>query len=230
MKMAEYVKAEAGNYFRFYGGSWAWRNHNPGNLWSGSISKKYGSIGVVAHFAVFPIREIGHLALLASLKETYGNSSIDEMMDTYAPPEENDTAKYKKFLHKATGVMDNRKIKDFTDVEFEKLWQGIENFEGYKEGQFVQIYKISQAEKDKNRIICKFYIDNQGWFTKEKCIKLAKKNQVELEVCISCLGHSYLKAASHSSFQKNLKRSSPNFAVNSHIFSPLSPFVNLSFC
>ena len=42
--MAVYVKAEpglnhsiiytdsTGRYFRFSGGSWAWRNHNPGNL------------------------------------------------------------------------------------------------------------------------------------------------------------------------------------------------------
>lgn len=37
----------AGNHFRYYGGTWAWRNHNPGNLFPGNISKKNHQIGIV---------------------------------------------------------------------------------------------------------------------------------------------------------------------------------------
>ena len=28
-----------GRHFRFYDGTWAWRNHNPGNVYPGKISK-----------------------------------------------------------------------------------------------------------------------------------------------------------------------------------------------
>lgn len=215
--MAEFIKAEAGmkhaviytddlgNHFRYFGGTWTWRNHNPGNLWAGNISKKYGSIGVVSHFAVFPNREAGHLALLECLKTTYGDSSIDEMIEIYAPPKENNTVKYKKYLHKVTGITDDKKINDFTEIEFEKLWKGIETIEGYKEGEIIQIYKVTRVTQESTKNICKFYIDDKGWLTKEQCIALAKNSQIELEVCISCLGHSYLKSASHSTFQKSLK-------------------------
>jgi hypothetical protein len=118
--MAEFIKAEpgmkhsviytdgVGQYFRYSGGTWAWRNQNPGNIRPGSISRKHGQIGVVFNFAVFPDRESGHLALLDVLKITYGDSSIDEMMEHFAPPSENNTARYKKFLHEVTGVKDNK--------------------------------------------------------------------------------------------------------------------------
>ena len=93
---------EARQYIRHSDGSLAWRNNNPGNIRPGEISKKHGQIGVVFKFPVFPDYESGHLALLDVLKITYGNSSIDEMMDHYAPPSENNTARYKKYLHKIT--------------------------------------------------------------------------------------------------------------------------------
>jgi hypothetical protein len=76
--------------------------------------RKHGQIGVVFNFAVFPDRESGHLALLDVLKITYGDSSMDEMMDLFAPPSENNTVRYKKFLHEVTGVKDNRKINAFS--------------------------------------------------------------------------------------------------------------------
>ncbi len=34
-----------GRHFRFYDGTWAWRNHNPGNVYPGKISKKHNQIG-----------------------------------------------------------------------------------------------------------------------------------------------------------------------------------------
>ena len=89
------------------------------------------------------------------------------MMDHFAPPNENNTARYKKFLHEVTGVKDNRKINAFTDNEFEKLWQGVEQIEGYKEGSIVQMYKITHARQEKSGCICeylKFSPDNKVLF------------------------------------------------------------------
>ena len=112
------------------------------------------------------------------------------MMDHFAPPSENNTARYKKFLHEVTGVKDNRKINAFTDNEFEKLWQGVEQIEGYKEGSIVQMYKITHARQEKSGCICDYYVDPAGWIIKKECIALAKKGQVELEVCTSRLGQA----------------------------------------
>ena len=196
---------ELGESFRYFGGTWAWRNNNPGNLRPGEISKGHDQIGVVFNFAVFPDRESGHLALLDVLKKTYGSATIDQMMDHFAPPSENNTARYKKYLHEVTGVKDDRAISAFSEVEFEKLWQGIESIEGYKEGNIAPIHKITKVRQDKSGCISDYYLNSTGWIIKESCIALAKQNQVELEVCTSRLGHHYLKAVSHSSFQPSLK-------------------------
>jgi hypothetical protein len=111
-KMSHFIKAEqsahnsviytdnAGKYFRYIGGTWTWRNHNPGNLVPGDISRKNGQIGKAGGFAVFPDKETGHRALLDCLKTTYGDKNIDELTEKYAPPKENNTAAYIKFLRK----------------------------------------------------------------------------------------------------------------------------------
>lgn len=214
--MAVFIKAESGmrhsviytddsgQYFRYSGGTWTWRNNNPGNVRPGEISRKNGQIGVVFTFAVFPDKESGHMALLDVLKITYGNSSIDQMMEHYAPPHENNTIRYAKYLHKFTGVDDDRPNNAFTEEQFEKLWRGIVQFEGYKEGNIVQIYKVTHVRQEKHSSISDYYVDPIGWLAKEKCIFLARQNQVELEICTSGLGHLYLKAP-HSSFQIKLK-------------------------
>jgi hypothetical protein len=81
----------AGKHFRFSGGTWAWRNHNTGNIRPGKISEKRNQIGVANNFAVFADFESGHNALLDVLRITYANSSIDQMMGHFAPPKENNT-------------------------------------------------------------------------------------------------------------------------------------------
>src|SRR5579872_448287 len=77
-----------GRYFRFSEGTWAWRNHNPGNVWSGAISKKHHQIGKTHKFAIFPDDISGHESLLDTLIITYGDSSIHEMIYNYAPPKD----------------------------------------------------------------------------------------------------------------------------------------------
>ena len=92
MRMKKFIKAVSGihnsviytdtdgRHFRFSGGTWAWRNHNPGNVWAGPISKKHNQIGQTHSFAIFPDDESGHESLLDTLIITYGNSSIHEMI------------------------------------------------------------------------------------------------------------------------------------------------------
>lgn len=73
-----------------------------------------------------------------------------------------------------------------------------------KVGSVVQVHKVTHTRKDKKSCISDYYVDPIGWLIKEKCIFLARQNQLELEICTSRLGHAYLKAP-HSSFQINLK-------------------------
>lgn len=103
--MARFVRADAGpehgviytddtgKRFHFAGGARSWRNHNPGNLVPGEVSKRNGQIGTAGGFAVFPDEESGHRALLDSLKNKHGNKDLRQMIRVYAPKHENKTEK-----------------------------------------------------------------------------------------------------------------------------------------
>lgn len=96
-------------------------------------------------------------------------------------------------------------ILDFTETEFEKLWHGIERYEGYQEGMIMQIYKVSRVYQEFHEGITDYYVDQHGWLSKEICISLTKDKQLELEICTSRLGGTYLRAVPRSIFQHNLK-------------------------
>lgn len=196
---------DTGKYFRFYGGTWAWRNHNPGNVYPGKISKIHNRIGIVHHnkLAVFPDYESGHAALIDVLKITYKNCSIEKMMEKFAPAFENHTKRYIKFLYKVTGVKPGKKVKNFTPDEFQKLWKGIETIEASKEGAVVEVYQISSVRVNHKGIIYSYCIGD-GWISKEQCLKLAKNGLVDLEICISTLGNTYLRVPTSSLFQQKL--------------------------
>lgn len=214
--MERFVKAEAagksviytditGRYFRFFEGTWAWRNNNPGNLVSGSVSKRNNQIGAAGGFAVFPDREAGHLALLDLLSSIYFNKSIDEVVKVYAPPQDhNNVLVYTKFLREKTGVHDDKKIKDFTPNEFEKLWQSIELMEGSEAGKVVEIYKITQAYRNRYGIYA-YKINGVEWNKKEGCISLMKEGKLDLVLCCSHSGNLYLRSRKNSSIQGNLQ-------------------------
>jgi len=214
--MISYIKAEQGlqhsviyttndgRYFRYSKGKRTWRNNNPGNLVSGDISKKHNQIGVAGGFAVFPNYDTGHSALLDCLKSTFGDKSIDQMIKSFAPLEENpNLLVYKKDLHKQTGVVDSTKIKNFTPQQFENLWKTIEKWEGWKEGIIVEVYKVSCTRKNKKNTIAKYCIDTIGWIENNECISLAKQGKIDAAICKSHSGNSYLRARAHSSLQKN---------------------------
>lgn len=136
--MSRFVKAEPGprnsviytddegKRFMYSGGDRTWRNQNPGDLVPGEVSKRNQQIGTAGGFAVFPDYMTGHKALLDSLNSTYGDKGLSQMIEAFAPRHENQTNKYLHFLRKQTGVKDDRKIKNFTSAEFEKLWRAIE--------------------------------------------------------------------------------------------------------
>src|SRR3990167_10346499 len=215
--MSRYVKAiqalnrsvvyvtENGKYFRHIGGTVAWRNHNPGNLRPKRRGQFENQIGVINNFAIFPDYQSGHNALIEVIKINYWNDSIAKMIERFAPSSENNTQKYIKFLQKCTGVFDNKKIKNFTASQFKKLWGVIEKIESYKPGRVIEVYKITMTQITKNNEICAYFLENNHWINKKHCIVLARKKQLELEICSSSLGNLYLRATGISPFQKDLR-------------------------
>lgn len=191
-------------HFRFSEGTWAWRNHNPGNVWAGSISKKNNQIGKTHGFAIFPDDESGHESLLDTLITTYGDSSIHEMIYSYAPPKDNPTKKYERLLREKTGIHDDTPIKKFTKIQFENLWKTIQQMEGYKAGKTTEVYRISGVQiLGKNRY--QYYLNEGEWISESECFNLAAKGKVELEICISKLSNKFLRTPPNSLSQERLE-------------------------
>lgn len=204
--MPKYIKAElainhtviysddSGKYFRFSGGTWAWRNHNPGNLVPGKVSARHNQIGSTGKFAIFPDYENGHLALLDSLHTTYNNKTIPQLVKKFAPTEDgNDVEVYTKFLRDKTGIYDDKQVKDFTSDQFNRLWHAIEKMEGYQEGDIIEIFPVIQVHKDSFGIY-EYNIKTKGWISKPACLASTKKGELDLLICISNQGHEYLRA------------------------------------
>jgi len=224
--MAKFIKAERGlhnsviytttdgKYFRYMGGTWPWRTNNPGDIHSGDFTKKHNQIGIAGKLAVFPDYGTGEKALIDLLKTpVYQNKSIDQLVDRYAPPKNGNkhNAEYKAALHKATGVMDDTKIKYFTPEQFDALWHAIINQEGYYDEkpidgyprETIEVYKITCTQNDKKNVISKYCVNTIGWITKDECIKLVKQGVIEAEICTSKSSELYLRTNGHSNFQKN---------------------------
>ncbi len=212
----QYVKAEralnhtiiytdaTGKFFRFSGGTWAWRNHNPGNLVPGLVSSRHNQIGSTGKFAIFPDYKTGHEALLDCLQTTYAKASIAKLVRIFAPEKDGNNVKvYTKFLRDKTGVFDDKQVKDFTSSEFDKLWRAIEQMEGYKEGIIAEVFPVIQVHKNKSGIY-DYHIKENGWVTKTECINLVKQDKLDLVVCTSQQGHQYLRARVGSSVNGSL--------------------------
>jgi hypothetical protein len=191
-------------------GTRTWRNNNPGNLRSGSVSKRNGQIGVAGRFAVFPDYDAGHAAHLDLLLNVYGDRDLSGLIKAYAPSSENDTKKYLIFLRKKTGVLDNRKIRNFSRSEFEKLWRAMEQYEGRKIGT-IQVLpvkrKITGIKKDKNGRIQEFYVKKFGWLSKHRAIQLALKGEIDV-VVVHRGGQKYLRSRPDGTSDNNLSNMS----------------------
>lgn len=117
------------------GGDRTWRNNNPGNLVYGSFARDHGAIGKdSAGFAIFPDSSVGETAMVDLIGGTYASSTLDALMASYAPPSENNTAAYQKFLSDAVGVPGSTVVKTLTPAQFSKLIAAIKKYEGTKTG------------------------------------------------------------------------------------------------
>jgi len=108
------------------------RDNNPGNVISSPIAKVNGSIGFDCNFAIFPTPQDGWNALCALLKKKYIDSSLDDTIQAYAPPKENNTAHYKAKMSKITGLTGDTLLSTLSDVQFKKVMATIADLEGWK--------------------------------------------------------------------------------------------------
>lgn len=87
------------------------RNHNPGDIEYGDFARKNGATGTDGRFAIFPDDQTGYRALDALLKsKDYKDLTVAQAISKFAPPEENDTAKYIKDFTARTGLGANDPI------------------------------------------------------------------------------------------------------------------------
>ena len=95
------------------------RNNNPGNIRDAGIDWK-GKIGSNKGFVIFDDVSWGIRAIIVNLHTSitiHGNDTLRKYITRYAPPIENDLAKYIQIVSQKTGIAPNEKI----HFDFEKL-------------------------------------------------------------------------------------------------------------
>lgn len=125
--------------------SLAERNNNPGNLrYVGQAGATKGEKG----FAKFHSDDAGIAALEKQLllEQSRGRNTIGEIMEKYAPRNENDTDAYIKTLSRSTGFGANEEL-DFNDpITATKIIQGISKHESGKDYlKYDQIMQVVQS-------------------------------------------------------------------------------------
>ena len=117
------------------GGSRAWRNNNPGNIRESDFARRNGAIGAAGGFAVFPDYEAGFAALIALLRApSYQNLNLEQAINRYAPPSENDTDAYINSVEKQIGISRTTPMPKLSEIQLTALAKAIEKHEGYRAG------------------------------------------------------------------------------------------------
>lgn len=116
------------------GGTLAWRENNPGNLSCGSFAYSNGAIGCNGRWAIFPDYDTGNQAMQNLLTQNYGNSTISQMLYHYAPPSENDTGAYLRYITAGAGVPASTRINSLSASQLSGLANAMKQMEGYKAG------------------------------------------------------------------------------------------------
>lgn len=121
-----------------------WRDNNPGNLNYGELAKSYGALGADPRFAIFPSLEDGEKAREGLLfGPSYSGLTIAGAVSKYAPPSENDTAKYISEVLKATGAAATDVVGQLNASQRKSMLDSMARVEGFKTGT---VAPVSAAE------------------------------------------------------------------------------------
>ena len=139
---------ENGEETLYIGGSFAWRTNNPGNLArpgkriiSTSIGLAQRTSNVKSLFLIFPDRATGDAERIRLLKEVYGDRTIAQMIERYAPRNENDTDGYIDTVATSTGVESNTVLNDLDEAQFKRLSNAMAKHEGWIPGKIIPLGK-----------------------------------------------------------------------------------------
>lgn len=98
----------------------AFRNNNPGNL---RYAKQRGAVQGEGGFAAFATPKAGYQALIDQiLLDTKRGHTLESFLAKYAPPSENDTEAYLKFLETRVG---STRVDPLEKVDLHALAQAI---------------------------------------------------------------------------------------------------------
>lgn len=144
---------EEGNETLYIGGSFAWRTTNPGNLTRPGGYVIPSAIGYAqrtskskGHFIIFPTRAAGQEAHQRLLKSVYGDSTIRGMITSYAPPSENDTEGYIRFVTQKAGVYPSDVLGALSEEKFKAVSAAMEQKEGWVPGVIKYLGKPVQVQ------------------------------------------------------------------------------------
>lgn len=194
------------------GGDLGWRNNNPGNIRPGAHSRIHGSIGTVDGFSAFPTLEDGKSTLIWLLKKrSFREKTVYVAIDTYAPQKDsNNPDQYRKSLQKLTNLDLNKKIKDLSEDEFNKLVSAIQRIEGNKPGTQETFYvkAIIDVETNKKNIIVAYLIEKMGWKSKPEVIDLIGQGRVA-GVIVKKNGNIFIRTRPDQEIPNNLEAKKP---------------------
>lgn len=133
-----------GTIYYHVGGDLTWRNNNPGNCVSGSTSKQFNEIGTNKGFAIFPSYFLGNDCLYYVVFTVHAGKTIKQLMESYAPPSENDTEKYISFIENSSGLSRNTVVDKLSSSQRTSLLNALKAFEGTATGKVVNtnIYPV----------------------------------------------------------------------------------------
>jgi hypothetical protein len=190
------------------GGTWAWRNNNPGNIVKGRKARSLGSIGVGGGFAIFPDYATGRAALRKVLKDGYPTTTLFRLIRYYAPPKENDVKRYRKLLLEFTSLSLKRTVEDLTAKELEKLVDGIERIEGWREGEEKELgpaKKIVDVKRDSKRRITGYVVEDLGSLSPAATVRGILEGEIDAIVAARG-GRTYIRTRPDHFLENNLDR------------------------
>jgi len=134
-----------GNIYEASGGSRAWRNNNPGNLEYGKFALDNGAIGTDGRFAIFPDSATGFNAMANLLStNTYQKLTIENAINRYAPPSENDIENYLKSIERQTGFSRSTPMNNLSKDNLLQLAKAMAKHEGNISGKKRLVSKKEQ--------------------------------------------------------------------------------------
>lgn len=126
---------------KYVGGSKAWRNNNPGNL--RPAGAHLDQIGVAWGMAVFPTWQKGKIAMRAQLRRPiYNHLSIGAAIYKYAPPNENSTEDYIRYVVKKTGFSRKVILSTLDDIQLLLVVDAMISFEHTLVGKIIVVDEI----------------------------------------------------------------------------------------